>query len=288
MPGGFPMVGDICNGVNYGAASGGQPWGTQVSGSGTVNTKGSWTQIVAATSYDACLAIISLQLLDSYQDADTTFLVDIGVGSSGNEQARIPNLLYTNLIGGGRGDLQIVVPWKVPAGTRIAARCQGNDPQNTAPFEDYLYVSVTLFDGGFTQSEGLAGFDALGANLTTTNGVQMSIAAGADQYNAWTQIIGATVRDYAGLFACWCLNGQGDNKASFAYNIGVGSSGNEKARLPGLLGTLGNTLGSLASPPFFPLTIPAGTRIAAQINPDDNGYNLSHAAPSVVLYGGYR
>ncbi len=107
-------------------------YGTIVDPGSTANTLGAWTQITASTAHNySYLTFVSGDNGTEYY-VDKNWLVDIGIGPSGSETVLIPQLfLY------GDTDLNIPTPWiigplhvSIPAGTRIAVRCQCTD--NTA------------------------------------------------------------------------------------------------------------------------------------------------------------
>lgn len=103
--------------------------GTVVDCGAVANTKGFWTQIGITTADIAVLQV----MIDSLKSLMAgAFLLDIGIGSSGNEQAIIPNILVVNGSGPNNttsgGTINQQLPLKrinLPAGTRLSARTQG-------------------------------------------------------------------------------------------------------------------------------------------------------------------
>jgi hypothetical protein len=96
MPGGFPFPGDLCNATSInsaitafsnGASAGPTP-------GATANTKGSWTQLIAATTVDAIHVRLDMYLQTAFA-ASESIAVDIGIGASGSEQVLIPNLVFS-------------------------------------------------------------------------------------------------------------------------------------------------------------------------------------------------
>ena len=75
MPGGFPLGPDVCNGISYGVSGG---IGTAITPSASANTKGSYTQIIAATTYDACLMEVVLW----NRHTATNYAADVAIGAS--------------------------------------------------------------------------------------------------------------------------------------------------------------------------------------------------------------
>jgi hypothetical protein len=96
--------------------------GTSVDPGGTANTKGSWVELIAATTIPyrwACLSIGHTNALG----ASTSWAVDVGIGAGGSEVVVVPNLLVS---GGSTADaipaMGLCFPLHVPAGTRVAVR----------------------------------------------------------------------------------------------------------------------------------------------------------------------
>jgi hypothetical protein len=108
---------------NYGTSTS-TSFGTQIDPGATANTKGSWAQIVASTTYD----IAALQMIFDHQGVLTVsnILVDIGVGGAGSEQTLIPNIPFSSNSGGVMifNPAPSILRTKIPAGSRIAARAQ--------------------------------------------------------------------------------------------------------------------------------------------------------------------
>ncbi len=91
---------------------------TTITASGTANVMGSWTQVIASTTKRAVAIGVSLAW-----GSGVDVLVDVGTGASGAEVVLLPTLLHAG--NGPRGTWYIFVI-EVPAGTRIAARCQSS------------------------------------------------------------------------------------------------------------------------------------------------------------------
>jgi len=266
--------------------------GTLVSSNASANTKGSWAQIDAATPYDCAFAAISLSAQNTTSTQPVSWAVDIGVGASGSETAIVPNLLlsteYANAQLAGCAYHCIALPLQIPAGTRIAARCQDSVGGGN------VAVSLLLFDGAFTQMEGCAGVDAIGFTSASTNGTTITVSTTPGTKSAYSQLIAATARDYIGFFAIF------DSQPSFVYgqaafDIAIGASGSEVVIVPNCLvgaydGGVSNKpywpIGPLL--PFVPLGIPAGTRIAARVALQSYNSSAGSGNVGITLYGVYK
>ncbi|MEN6535640.1 MAG: hypothetical protein ABFD89_18395 [Bryobacteraceae bacterium] len=269
MPGGFPEGLDICNPVEYNPTPTGNGFATAVAPSATANTKGAFTQLVAATSADACWCSI---LVFFAATTGTETAVDIAVGASGSEV-----VVFNNLRCSGAGSQNAVAtfsfPCAIPKGTRISARSQVNAASGTSPG-----VAVTLFDGGFTQMEGAAGVDAIGFNSATSQGVALTGGSGKGSYG---QLTAATARDYIGLFAYVGWNAGTNLSYYTTTDVAIGAGGSEIVIVPDITASYQSGAGIS---PFLPIAIPAGARIAGRMQSVfGSGYQND-----LTVYGVYR
>lgn len=100
--------------------------GTAIDCGGAANTKGSWTQIVAATTYPYRYLMAFIGCNGNTTMADGSFLFDIGVGTAASEFALVSNLQFEQSVS---GDMNVPCafgpfPCDLPAGTRLAVRGQ--------------------------------------------------------------------------------------------------------------------------------------------------------------------
>lgn len=117
--------------------------GTQISGSGSANSKGSWTTLSASLPYNFDAMMIIIDPVDANRGSGNG-LLDIGVGAEGSEYVLIPNLSFT------WGSSQDTVepdrlspfPVKLKSGTRLSARFQAD---TTTAGDDSLGLAVYGF-----------------------------------------------------------------------------------------------------------------------------------------------
>lgn len=110
--------------------------GTQVDPGSTANTKGSYSQITAATTYDLAGFMVAFDTLN--QSANYTNgiynLVDIAIGPAGSEVVIYPNIqmVMTKVTASYDTAPRVTcyIPVAIPGGTRIAVRAQSEN--NTA------------------------------------------------------------------------------------------------------------------------------------------------------------
>jgi hypothetical protein len=253
MAGGFPTGWDVCNGISIGQQSTGTAAGTTLTSSGSANTKGSWTQLVASTASDISFVQVTVILITS-----TIGLVDIGVGSAGNEVVVVNNLIVHDNF----DPTVISFPLSIPAGTRISARVQCATASNA------VAIAMITYDSSYAQIEGAAGVDSLGANLSTSMGTTVTNG----QPGSWTQLTASTARDYQGIFALVDFQNKAASPANTNFpitlDIGIGAAASEIAIIPTAQMITYNSYDQFfpnAPVLYTPVNIPAGTRISARL-----------------------
>ncbi len=271
MSGGFPLDLDVCNGSDAGfvlASANGTPitWTA-------ANTKGAWVQLVAATPADTSFVLIEGNLDVRGAAIVTQAAFDIGIGAGGSEVVLAPNLYLSNPFTQST-DCCIAIPLQIPAGTRIAARAQGD---STTVFT--ITTKLSLYDGALTQGEGAAGVDAI--NLVATTTTPTAVIPGNGAFGSWIQVTAATSRDYMGVFAQY----NAPAHAFYGLQFGIGAGGSEKPITGTRTALFSATNFSMGGQdvPFIPVRIPAGSRVAARAAFVTNGSGLTNLG--VSLYG---
>lgn len=115
----------------YGFTSG-STTGVTVDPGGTINTKGSYTQIVASTTRDHMGLFFIVDAGTRTVGVGQNWLIDVAVGAAASEQVLIPNIMMAET-GSAMVDTPSVwgpYPVQVPAGTRLSVRAQCTE--NTA------------------------------------------------------------------------------------------------------------------------------------------------------------
>lgn len=283
MAGGWPIGVDICNATDQGTVTSGASSGTTVTASASTNTLGSWTQIVASTAIDACFIIVSV---DGSPSTGQGNAVDIGIGAGGSEQVLISAI---QVMGNGTllpGNLsQLAFPCQIPAGTRIAARVQSTVGSSA------VAVQVILIDGAFTQWEGGSIVDTYGNVTSTSVGTAVDPGGTIGTKGSYAQLTASTSYDLMGFMLCFdhqaFSNGQ-HGPDNWLIDIAIGASGSEVVIYPNLPMTMNcqsgepNALSPVATE-FIPITIAAGTRIAARCMAGTA--TASYRIVGVTLYG---
>lgn len=226
-------------------------------GSGT-NTKGPWSQLIAATTYDVDLLAIQVRSAGTDQNA----LMDIGVGAAASEVVIVPNLYdsYDGLVSDiSRSNGFILCPVSIPNGSRIAIRCQ-------ASVADGIVLGrIVPCGGGFRRLTPLGKITDYGTDTANSRGT--AVTSGSADFGSWVQLAASTSRTIHALAAmagCISYTAGGDT----LVQIGVGANGSEISvmemggqwRTSAVGGSNGLSLG------FLPCLIPAGTRLSARVN----------------------
>jgi hypothetical protein len=90
--------------------------GTTVTASATANTKGSWAQLIASTTFATSWMVVCC----GGNSGATSGLLDIGVGAAAAEYVVVPDLLfYPSLAGFGNW---LGLPCTIGSGVRLSAR----------------------------------------------------------------------------------------------------------------------------------------------------------------------
>lgn len=254
--------------------------GTAVTSSASANTKGSYTQLMASTSFDA--AAIMLDINTNF--GDTNYLLDIAVGAAASEQIIIPNLALGFNLGLSNS---VLFPVAIPAGSRIAARCQDNFGSSV------VYLSGQLFSASFINQAPFHTVTAYGAVTTTSAGTVANSGAVANTKGAWAQLTAATTQAHSGLLVAAVRSPQSTvitADYSQLADIGVGAAASEQILIPDLRGVASRS----SSPSFkgalnpsiwcFPqCDIPEGVRLA--VRQQSTTTNASDRTGSYVVYG---
>lgn len=249
MSGGFPLLMEMANQASVGTSTSAST-GTSVT-SGTANTKGSWTQLIASTTYDAQWMAVTINC----QPAGKVVAVDIGIGAASSEL-----VVASNLNGGSEflGCYQMVFPCQIPSGSRIAARSQ------CATGSTVCQVSVDLLDTDYGLDGATGVLNSYGFSTSTSLGTVVTASASANTKGSWAQLTASTSTDIAGFFVtCDDQNTNSTTAITHLTDIGIGAGGSEIVVLSNL--AFVNSFGMQPSVkgPYF-VNIPSGTRLAAR------------------------
>jgi hypothetical protein len=279
MSGGFQNIdATICNGTDIGTVAA-SSLGTTITASASPNTKGSYAQLIASTSSDATWVVVNVGHSTFSSNA---MAIDLAVGGAGSEVIFANNLLAR--FEGTNTSInvwtQYSFPVTIPAGSRIAARCQAdNNPSDPG------YINLILFDSSFPLFEGV-GVDSIGFAAGTTTGTTCTASGSTNTKGSYAQLTASTARDYIGVIPIFDIGSATTPAGDFLYDIAIGAGGSEIVIIPNIpVSKWGSTQGYAQTPlggPFLPIQIPAGTRISARCQCDTASGFLA-----ITLYGVY-
>jgi hypothetical protein len=223
----------------------------------TPHTKAtSWTPLIASTTADIHLLTLETSQSTQAPGADSSTLIDVGIGAAASETAIIPNIPFGYLGASGRYE----IPVYIPAGSRISLRSQSVTGSK----------SVTIYARGFTLPNSLIPATYVinyGADTATSHGVSLGAAGATNTKTSWTIITSATTERLMAIAVGIQGNAQTTMaNAGFLLDIGLGST---EVVIPAAadMGGLGNSTEGyqfLATPTLCPVDIPEGTRISAR------------------------
>jgi len=233
-------------------ASGTGAVGTLVTAHATVDTKGSYTAIIAATSFDYHGFFIQTLPLT----ANCSYLLDIAVDQGGTEKILVSDVPLMNGFSEYGG---YYFPIFVAAGSTISIRAQ-------ASVTSGLFVATTYGQQAGSNIPIFSRSETIGALTASSQGTQIDSGAVVDTKGSIIQIAASTGIDYK-YMSCYIghdhatLPTQG---GIIGMGVYVGGSGVEDVIMNGMVtGGLGGV--GYTSQPHYGLfcDIKAGTRISA-------------------------
>lgn len=228
-----------------------------VSTAATAGTKGAWTQVLASTSFDCDAIMVGIGWISTGRIC----LFDIGVGASGSESAIITDLpaesgsaLTTNFY-------IYYLPANIAQGSRISARANisGTGTRNTAVWVQPLkHNFIAPFELQRTVSIGTASTPAM------TN---IDPGATANTKGAYTQLVASLASDIRAIQIVTGKTSTPATSTDWKVDFAIGASGSEQIIVPDYYVSQPTTTSFIPQPvvsPIIPMSIPAGTRVAAR------------------------
>jgi hypothetical protein len=152
-------------------------------------------------------------------------------------------------------------------------------------------IELILYDGALVHPEGIAGYDAIGFNASTSGGTAIDPGTTANTKGSWVPLTASTAVDYVGILVA--LDGTNQTAWSFQnwlVDLAIGASGSELIIVPNFFadapGTSATTVNTIGSVQFLPIPIPAGTRIAARAQCSTN--TATQRQLGITVYGAYQ
>jgi hypothetical protein len=225
----------------------------------TPHTKGAYVQIVASTPFATSAIRVGLA---GHSNSIQAWLCDLATGAAGAEAVLLANLMSdmttTGSTIGNAGWHEF--PLAIPAGTRLAARCQCS-----VAFARLLGIYVVLIAAGGTP--GVTAVTTYGAIPATTRGTNLDPGSTINTKGAYAQLTPSTtgVTQWLMLQAAH-FGGSEPSGAGWAIDVATGAAGAEVVLVPDLRVQMpAGASGTIIPRSHQMLTyIPAGTRLAAR------------------------
>ena len=197
-----------------------QDWGTTVTAHTSAHTKGDWVEVISSTTYQAGMLALSVHSTAA-TGVQTDSLVDIGIGTAGNEVVLIGDILcgYKHGPDNVRQPDTIIIPdLHIPEGTRISARMQSLVTGGKTSI-----VQLCVYSGASSPAHKFTVVDTYGVSTASSQGT--SVTAGlSNAFGSWTNVGSTTTKDYGGVF----LIAQGNTSAlsnnMYYFEVGISST----------------------------------------------------------------
>lgn len=243
------------------------PAGVTVTTGGTPHTKTAWTQIISSTGSSEWLGFWLMHDLTSLSATDSSALLDIGVGTAGNEIPIVNNLpigyITTTF---GTNTAPTWIPLYIPASTRITVRYQS---AIASAANKFTFIGNTSGHGLHSDNDLYGYCTTYGANTANSQGVSAT-SGSADNYGTPAEISAALTHPVHALLVG--VQGAGStNTLSTASRFQVmgGTAGAEVARTTDFYFSssssenITNIIGNIPyTQPCEGLSIPAGERMS--------------------------
>lgn len=251
---------------------------TTITASAVANTKGTWTELVASTSGKVTYFVMYIAATQA-PGAASSVLLDLGIGSLASEVTIIENMLagctYGTNIALAR---PVMLPLHIPAGTRIAARCQSDLALKTC------LLALDLYGG--ESFEGPVPFQRVssyGPNTATSKGVVLTAGGTNNTKGAWVELTSSSLVPHSMAFVLLQPNGRViTGTENWLIDIGIGGAGSEAIVEPDwpLRYESDESLRTYGVLLRLPLEIAPGTRVAIR-----GACNTANLTLDAALYG---
>lgn len=156
--------------------------GTLVTASASINTKGAYATLFAATTSEAT-GIVLAPVNNAVSAAVRNMLIDIAIGAAGSEVVIASNIMLNQTSQWGFSNPYLFFPIWIPKGVRVSARCQCSFASRTVALAAWL---VGGGGDGFAWSA-FQGVETIGADPATSKGFEHALGA-TNTFSAWTNI----------------------------------------------------------------------------------------------------
>lgn len=245
-----------------------------VVGHASAHTKGTWTELIASSSFDAETVIVTVGAQVGSNGVDTSTLLDIGVGASSSETVLIPDLF----VGGAAMGATYEFPLAVASGTRVSARLQ------SGVSEQSVSLCVSLREAG-THSAAATACTAMGVSSSgASDATQLPSPGTANTETAWTELVASTASTYTKLVVVVGFGAGNAASSTGLVDIAVGAASSETPIISniGYSMAAAETVTAFGACRWFDVNIPSGSRVSVR---HQNSGSQSGNRPCVAVYG---
>jgi hypothetical protein len=196
--------------------------------------------------------------------------IDIGIGPSGSEVVIAPDLWFVGSAGP-NASITYTLPVAIPAGTRIAARCNG--PIGNATY----YLNLILLDSNFmADPSGSNRMKAFTADAANGRGVAQA-SGGFNSKGSWVTL-GTTDEKAKGFMVVHTPQAWFGVDMSMLIDIGIGAAGSEQILVADnhCIGYASSGWSPMIFGPFW-IPLPSGTRVSLRKAQNYNGSATTYA-----------
>ena len=223
-------------------------------------TLGSWTEIIAATSFEW----VSFQM-HSYGGAVNGYF-QLGVGTGGSE---VTVGEFTLMVGGHRGvrgGIGLPIPLSISNGSRVSVRASGH---TTTPTIEIGIVGIARagipVNPQFVTCD-LIGMEKAGGSTTHGKGVAVDPGGTAHTKSAWVEIDASLAENYAGIDIQFDDGANGSQTGQDRlWDFAIGAGGSEIVIAGDIYQKCDGSENTFPSSLRIPAGFPSGTRFAARM-----------------------
>lgn len=272
----FPLYGEAIEVGEVGTVTA-TTQGTTITASGTANTKGSYTELIASTAG----AINGFTLnIGGFTIASTAdFLLDLAIGAGGSEEVIIANVLLSVSPG---SDLEFYkstsFPINIPAGSRVAARIQ------STLLSSQMSISLNTVPSFFSSGPLFHSCIELGANTSDSGGLLVDPGGTINTKGSWVEFTSSLSEDIRGILVLQGNRANSTNRTQrVLFDVGVGSGGNEEIIMTDIFSRITPFEQPFGMNSFVPVSVVVGSRLAIRSQNSDN--NATDRLIDYVIYG---
>lgn len=248
------------------------PFTGKVLTGGAAHVMGAWVAL-GNVPFDT----VGLMVFLRNNSSATDYLVDIGYGAAGSEQVVVESIYLGGPSSSSRSK-QFFFPLRIPANTRISARCQNATAAAT------LAAGMSVFGETFKGAPFVDRIISYGAIRSTSSGTALGAPA-AGAWGAWTQIVAACQDDHD-----WIMPVVGDadlatrTAQSHVFELGIGPAAGERRLCPPFFIHASSTALGISYFPSYWMRIDQASRLAGRYS----AVAATNLGLEMVVYGGCR